>query len=98
MLSWVFFGLAGALVFVNIYFRLKVLKIYKQLIQQSIGISPGQLWNKERLEQELLAVYPRQAELIRDLRRQIIRSLGLAVALWVAIIGAGAIVYLLKGR
>lgn len=98
MLPFIFLGLAGAMVFVNIYFRLKVLRLYKQLLKHGIGIKPGQLIYKKRMEHELLAVYPAQETVILELRKQIIRSLSLALLLWVAVLGVGLFVYLVQGK
>lgn len=57
-------GLFAALVFVNVFFRVRVLKYHKVLAQNRIEFGSAQLFNRERLEREVIARHP-------ELRREI---------------------------
>lgn len=96
MMPFVFAGLVGAMIFINIYFRLKVIRIYKILMQKGISVSAGQLVSKEKMEKELTVKFPEQKELLLDLRKQIIRSLALAATLWLIVLVIGLVVYLTR--
>lgn len=98
MMPFIFAGLVGAMIFVNIYFRLKVIRIYKALIQSGISVSPGQLLSRTKMENELISKYPRHRELLLDLRKQIIRSLALAATLWLVVLAIGLLVYLTRNQ
>lgn len=50
------------ILFLNVYFRVKVLKIYKRLVQNKVEFKPVHFINKERLEKEILPKYPAHKE------------------------------------
>ncbi len=52
-------GIFVALLFVNIYFRVKVLKYYRILTKNKIEFPAKYILNKQKLEEEVLPKYPR---------------------------------------
>lgn len=51
-------GLFVAMLFVNVYFRVKVLKTYKRLVQGRVEFGASHIFNREKMEQEILPRYP----------------------------------------
>lgn len=52
---------------INVYFRLKVIKIYRKLRKDrvQIDLKPNHLFDKEKLENEIIPQHPRHADDIR---------------------------------
>jgi len=52
---------------INVYFRLKVIKIYRKLRRNQVplDLSPSHLFDKEKLETEIIPQYPDHANDIR---------------------------------
>ena len=46
------------ILFLNVYFRVKVLKLYKKLVQNRVEFKPVHFVNQKRLEEEILPQYP----------------------------------------
>lgn len=57
-LLFLILAIFAALLFLNIYFRVKVFKVYKRLVQNRVDFKPIHFLNKERLEAEILPKYP----------------------------------------
>lgn len=55
-------GLFAAMLFVNVYFRVRVLKTYKRLVQNEVEFGAIHLFNKEKMEQEVIPKYPHMKE------------------------------------
>ncbi len=55
-------GLVIASLFVNVYFRVKVMKAYKKLVQANVDFGTVHIFNKKRLEKEVLPRYPKSKE------------------------------------
>ncbi len=51
-------GLVLALLFVNIYFRVRVMKYYKNLLKAKVEFDLSHVLNKKKLEAEILPRYP----------------------------------------
>lgn len=51
-------GLFIAMLFVNVYFRVKVLKTYKVLVQNKVEFSTSHIFNKTKMEKEIHPKYP----------------------------------------
>lgn len=58
-------GLFIAMLFLNLYFRIKVMKAYKILVQNKVEFESVHLFNKERMEKEIYPKYPDQVEHIK---------------------------------
>ncbi|MCB0689324.1 MAG: hypothetical protein KDC53_22455 [Saprospiraceae bacterium] len=51
-------GLFAALLFVNFYFRWKVLKVYHYLINHQIDFKTEHIFNRKKLKEEIIPRYP----------------------------------------
>ena len=78
-----------AMLVVNIYFRVKVFKHYKYLIQNRVEFNTSHFFNKDKMEKEVLTRYPQHREEILLFVSMIHRSVQLASALLVIIIAFG---------
>jgi len=99
MFSVLFFLIiAGALglLFLNLFFRAKVLGIYKYLVQNKIEFGVRHFLNDDLMREEVLTRYPEHEEQIRTFVRLIRRSVTIASAIIVFIFGLGYL--LLKFR
>ncbi len=74
-------GLFVAMLFVNIYFRMKVLKSYRRLIQNRVDFSPKHVINRQKLEEEIIPKYPQHRDDIYDFVHHIHYSLRMATVL-----------------
>ena len=80
-----------ALLFFNLYFRAKVLKVYKRLVQNEVQFNTAQLLNKNKLESEVLHKYPKHKADILLFSHYIRLSVFVAVLLVLLIIIASLI-------
>jgi hypothetical protein len=55
-------GLFVAMLFLNLYFRYRVLKVYRKLVQAKVDFGAAHIFNKEKLEAEILPRYPASRE------------------------------------
>lgn len=51
-------GLFVAMLFVNLYFRAKVLKVYGVLVRNKVQFGAAHIFSREKLEKEILPRYP----------------------------------------
>ena len=70
-----------AMLFLNLYFRVKVMKAYRQLVQAEVDFSAKQIFSKKLIETELVPKYPGQAEQIRTFSRYLISSIRMGTVL-----------------
>lgn len=82
LLTLVILAFVGMLL-LNIYFRLKVIKIYRKLRKNNVPLelSPGHLFNKEKLENEIIPQHPNHADDIRIFANNIRFSVRMASVL-----------------
>ncbi len=52
-------GLFVAMLFVNLYFRAKVLKAYGVLVRNKVQFGAAHIFNRKKLEEEILPRYPK---------------------------------------
>lgn len=78
-------GLVGALLFVNIYFRVRVLKYYKILVRSRVEFDLSHILNKKKLEAEILPMYPKSKEDIQKFIGHLKLSARLGMVLFVLI-------------
>lgn len=91
-------GLFAAMLFINFYFRVKVLKIYKILVQNRVEFGAAHLFNTERMEKEIYPKYPNQREEIGTFVRHIKYSINMASVLIALItIFGGILMWYRKG-
>lgn len=84
-------GLFVAMLFLNVYFRVKVFKAYKVLVQNRIEFETKHLLNPKKMEEEVLPKYPKFREEIKTFSDHIRYSLKIASWLIVLITLFGAI-------
>ncbi len=84
-------GLFIAMLFVNIYFRVKVMKSYKKLVQNRVEFDAKHLFSSKRLEEEVLSKYPQHKDDIITFIKHIHYSVKMASVLIVLITLFGAI-------
>lgn len=70
-----------AMLFLNVYFRVKVMKAYKELVQARVDFSAKQIFSPKLIEDELVPQYPAQADAIRTFSGYLIRSIRMATVL-----------------
>ncbi|MEE9437605.1 MAG: hypothetical protein V3V14_01315 [Saprospiraceae bacterium] len=51
-------GLFVVLLFFQLYFRLKVIKVYRRLVQNEVEFSTTHIFNKKKMEEEVISKYP----------------------------------------
>jgi hypothetical protein len=89
-------GLFAAMLFLNIYFRVKVFKAYKVLVQNKIEFEAVHIFSKKRLESEILPKYPKFGKEIVTFVEHIRYSMRMASVLIALITLFGAILMYFK--
>ena len=91
VLIYLVIGLFVALLFLQLYFRLKVLKVYKRLIRNEVQFETSHILNKSKMEKEILSRYPEHKTDILKFVHEMRFSLQIASLLIVLIMIAGLI-------
>lgn len=91
LLTSVIIALFCGLVFLNLYFRMKVMRSYKYLSKQHVEFSISHIFNSVRLHAEVLPRYPKHEVQILEFVHQIRNSLKWALLIIVSIIIAGIV-------
>ena len=76
---------------VNLYFRAKVLRAYRHLVMAKVDFTPGQIFSKLRVEDEIVPAYPEHAESIRSFSRYLQLSIKMTTVLMALITAFGGI-------
>ena len=84
-------GLFAAMLFLNLYIRVKAFKYYRLLVKARVEFGASHIFNRKKLEQEILPRYPAQRENILAFVNHIHRSLNMATVLMVLITLFGAV-------
>ena len=84
-------GLFVAMLFLNVYFRVKVLKSYKILVANRVDFQAKHVFNKDKMEAEIYPKYPDQVEHIETFVNHIHYSIKMATVLTTLITMFGAI-------
>jgi hypothetical protein len=80
---------------VVVYFRIKVLKAYGILIRNRVQFDIAHIFNKTRMQEEILGKYPAHEKIIRDFAFGIRFSMSMVTVFMVLItIFAAALIYL----
>ena len=80
-----------AMLAVNLYFRAKVLRAYRVLVQNEVDFTPGQIFSKLRVEDEIIPRYPNSAEAIRTFSNYLQLSIKMTTVLMTLITASGGI-------
>ncbi|MEM9836458.1 MAG: hypothetical protein AAF828_08145 [Bacteroidota bacterium] len=91
LLITIVISLFAAMLFLNIYFRIKVMKAYKELVQARVDFTAKQIFSTRLIEEELVPRYPAQADAIRTFSGYLIKSIRIATVLLALITAFGAI-------
>ena len=70
-----------AMLFLNVYFRVKVFKAYKVLTQNNVEFNSSHVFNKEKMEKEVIAKYPEHRADIELFVRHMRYSINMATVL-----------------
>lgn len=84
-------GLFAAMLFVNLYFRAKVLKVYGVLVRNRVEFGAAHIFSRQKLEAEILPKYPQFRNEIESFIRHMRYSIRMATVLIVLITAFGAI-------
>ena len=91
ILAFLIIGLFVAMLFLNVYFRMKVLKTYKRLVQNRVEFGATHIFNKAKMEAEILPKYPHMRQDILDFSNHIQYSIKMASVLIALITAFGAL-------
>lgn len=84
-------GLFGAMLFLNLYFRIRVLKVYKKLVQNRVEFGASHLFNRDKMETEIFPKYPQMRYEIEIFVRHMRYSIRMATVLIALITLFGAV-------
>lgn len=84
-------GLFVAMLFVNLYFRAKVLKVYGILVRNKVEFGAAHIFNRQKLEDEILPRYPQYKQEIESFVRHMKYSIKMASVLMALITLFGGI-------
>lgn len=74
-------GLFVAMLFVNLYFRAKVLRSYRRLVQNRVEFGAAHLFNKQKMEAEIMPKYPHMRQDIEAFTGYLQASIRMATVL-----------------
>jgi O-antigen/teichoic acid export membrane protein len=86
-------GLFVALLFLNLYFRAKVLKLYRVLLSKRVEFKQRHIFNQAAMEAEVIPLYPHASDEIREFARHIRFSIKIAVILLLLITVVSYLLY-----
>jgi hypothetical protein len=84
-------GLFVAMLFLNLYFRAKVFKVYGVLVRNKVEFGAAHIFNRQKLEAEILPKYPQFRQEIETFIRHMRYSIQMATVLLALITAFGAI-------
>ena len=96
LLASLIIGLFAAMLFVNVYFRVKVMKSYKILVQNRVDFETKHLLSPKKMEEEILPKYPQFSEEIKTFSSHIRYSVRMASVLILLITLFGTILMYYK--
>lgn len=91
LLASLVIGLFVAMLFLNVYFRVKVLKSYKTLVQNEVQFTARHVFSDEKMNAEVLPKYPHLKTEIQTFARHLRYSIKMATVLLALITLFGAI-------
>ena len=74
-------GLFIAMLFVNLYFRVKVLKSYRKLVNARVEFGASHIFNRKKMETEVYPRYPHMRQEIETFANHIRYSMRMATIL-----------------
>ena len=91
VLVYLVIGLFVSLLFLQLYFRIRVLKVYRRLVRDEVQFESKHIMSKRKMEEEILPRYPEHKEDILKFVNEMRFSLQIASLLIVLIMIAGLI-------
>lgn len=91
LLITIVIGLFVAMLFVNLYFRAKVLKVYGVLVRNRVEFGAAHIFSRQKLEEEILPRYPQFRDEIETFVRHMRYSIRMASVLLLLITAFGAV-------
>ncbi len=85
MLIYLIIGIFIALLFINIYFRVKVIKLYRVLVNNRVEFGSAHIFNDKKMALEVLPKYPHVSNEIKGFAGHIKKSISIAVILVILI-------------
>lgn len=79
------------MLFLNLYFRVRVLKVYKKLVQNRVEFGASHIFNREKMEAEIFPKYPQMRNEIETFVRHMRYSIRMATVLIALITLFGAV-------
>lgn len=84
-------GLFVAMLFLNVYFRVKVLRTYRELAKNRVEFGAAHVFNREKMEAEIMPQYPHMRKEIETFVNHLRYSIRMATVLIALITLFGAI-------
>ena len=78
-----------AMLFINIFFRVKIFKVYKYLVQNRVQFDSSHFFNRKKLDEEVLSKFPQHQKEIESFIGLIHKSVHLASVLIFIIVAFG---------
>jgi len=91
ILIFLIIGFFLALLFLNVYFRVKVLKYYKVLVKNKVEFGSSHIFDKQKMNSEIIPKYPALENDILGFAMHIRKSISIAVILVILITLAGLV-------
>lgn len=71
------------LLVLNLFFRIKLLKLYRKLIEGEVDFPPTMLFNRRKLKEEIVPRYPKYESEILEFSRKLNTSIRIAFFVFV---------------
>jgi hypothetical protein len=84
-------GLFAAMLFLNIYIRVKAFKYYRRLVDARVEFGAAHIFNRQKMADEIYPKYPQHREDIENFVNHIRKSLNIASILILLITLFGAV-------
>lgn len=91
LLVSIIIGLFLGMLFLNLYFRVRVLRTYRVLVQNRVEFGAKHIFHPAKMEEEIFPKYPEMQEEIRIFCRHLRYSIKMATVLMVLITLFGAV-------
>ena len=90
LLLTIVIALFVAMLFLNVYFRVKVFASYKKLVQNRVEFNASHVFNREKMRKEVFVRYPQMQSEIETFVRHLRFSIRMATVLiaWITLFGA----------
>lgn len=90
LITLIIFAFASML-FLNVYFRIRVLKHYKVLVRNGVEFNTSHIFNRQKMEEEIVPHYPGFEKHLHGFSSNLRRTIRMATVLIVLITLFGAV-------